>query len=169
MVNQGGGCCLIKVRDIKVQKISMKYFCIIKEKIAYMEYVIQSSMFYSFNLFLSILLFDVDSALVSDLNAYIWNSNCIQMFELYSNVRIYIWMLKECVFSTCSWKMTPSDDVEKHMKEEGDFFTSTPILFKSWNFIFYGEGGEGSVCAEHEVTQEGSREQTWQSVTVRGR
>ena len=62
MVNQGGGCCLIKVRDIKVQKISMKYFCIIKEKIAYMEYVIQSSMFYSFNLFLSILLFDVDSA-----------------------------------------------------------------------------------------------------------
>ena len=62
---------MIKVRDIKVQKISMKYFCIIKEKIAYMEYVIQSSMFYSFNLFLSILLFDVDSALVSDLNAYI--------------------------------------------------------------------------------------------------
>ena len=55
-----------------------------------MEYVIQSSMFYSFDLFLSILLCNVDSALVSDSSVYIWISNCIQMFELYSNVRIYI-------------------------------------------------------------------------------
>ena len=59
----------------------MKYFCIIKEKIAYMECVIQSSMFYSFYLFLSILLCNVDSALVSDSGAYIWISNCIQMFK----------------------------------------------------------------------------------------
>ena len=91
-------------------------------------------MVHSFYLFLSILLCNVDSALVSDSNAYIWISNCIQMFELYSNVRIYIRMLKECVFSTCSWKMAPSDDVgkkKKHMKEERDFFTSTPIFFKS--------------------------------------
>ena len=41
-------------------------------------------------------------------------------------------MLKECVFNTCTWKMaSSSDDVEKHMKEERDFFISTPILFKS--------------------------------------
>ena len=44
----------------------MKYFCIIKEKIAYVECVIQSSIFYSFYLFLSILFCNVDSALVSD-------------------------------------------------------------------------------------------------------
>ena len=102
---------LIKVRDVTVKKISMKNFCIIKDKIAYMECVIQSSMFYSFYLFLSILLCNVDSALVSDLNAYISN------FELYSNVRVYIW----------------------------DFFTSTPVLFKSWNFVFYWEEG-GCLC-----------------------
>ena len=95
----------------------MKCFCIIKEKIAYMECIIQSSMFYSFYLFLSILLCNVDSALVSDSNAYIWISNCIQMFELYSNVRIYIRMLKECVFSTCSWKMASSDDVGKKISQ----------------------------------------------------
>ena len=54
-----------------------------------MESVIQSSMFYGFYLLLSILLCNVDSALVSDSNAYIWISNCIQMFELYSNVRMF--------------------------------------------------------------------------------
>ena len=59
----------------------MKYFCIIKEKIACMKCVIQSSMFYSFYLLLSILLCIVDSDLVSDSNAYIWILNCIQMFE----------------------------------------------------------------------------------------
>ena len=67
----GGGWYLIKVHDATVKKNSMKCFCIIKEKIAYMECVIQSSMFYSFYLFLSILLCNVDSALVSDSNAYI--------------------------------------------------------------------------------------------------
>ena len=55
-----------------------------------MECVIQSSMFYSFYLFLSIILCNIDSALVSDSNAYISISNCIQMFQLYANVRIYI-------------------------------------------------------------------------------
>ena len=44
------------------------------------------------------------------------------------------------------------------MKEARDFFTSTPILFKSYNFVFYWEGG--GVSAERDVTQEGSREQT---------
>ena len=38
MVNYGGGRegggYLIKIRDVKLKKISMKYFCIIKEKIA---------------------------------------------------------------------------------------------------------------------------------------
>ena len=32
--NGRGGWYLIKVRDVTVTKISMKYFCIIKEKIA---------------------------------------------------------------------------------------------------------------------------------------
>ena len=67
----GGGWYLIKVRDVTVKKSLIKYFCIIKEKIAYMECVIQSSMFYSFYLFLSILLCNADSVLVSDSNAYI--------------------------------------------------------------------------------------------------
>ena len=101
MVNQGGGWYLIQVRDVTIKKISMKYFCIIKEKIAYLEREIQSSTFYSFYLFLSILL--CNSALVSDSNTYIWISNCIQIFELYPSVRIYIPMLKECVFSTWGW------------------------------------------------------------------
>ena len=91
----------------------MKYLCIIKEKIAYMECVTQSNMFYSLYSFLFILLCNVDSALVSYSNAYIWISNCVQMFELYSNVRIYFRMLKKCVFNTCSWKMASSDDVGK--------------------------------------------------------
>ena len=82
-----------------------------------MECAIQSSMFYSFYLCLSILLCNVDSALVSDSNADIWISNCIQMFKLNSNVRIYIRMLKECVFSTCSWKMASSYDVSKKISQ----------------------------------------------------
>ena len=81
MVNKGGGWYLIKVREVTVKKNSMKYFCAFKENIAYMECVIQTSIFHSFYLFLSILLCNVDSALVSDSNAYIWISNCIQMFE----------------------------------------------------------------------------------------
>ena len=82
-----------------------------------MKCLIQSSMFYSFYLFLSVLLCNVDSALVSYSNGYIWISNCIQMFELYSNVRIYIWMLKERDFSTYSWKMASSDDVGKKISQ----------------------------------------------------
>ena len=39
------------------------------------------------------------------------------MFESYSNVRICIRMLKECVFSTCSWKMAYSDDVGKKISQ----------------------------------------------------
>ena len=71
----------------------MKYFCIIKEKIAYKECIIQCSMFHSFYLFLSILLCNVDSASVSDSNAYIRVSNCIQMFKFYSNL-YFIWRFK---------------------------------------------------------------------------
>ena len=76
-----GGWYLIKVRDFTVKKNSMKYFCITKEKNAYMERVIQISMFNSSYLFLFILLCNIDSTLVLDSNAYIWISNCIQMFE----------------------------------------------------------------------------------------
>ena len=82
-----------------------------------MKCLIQSSMFYSFYLFLSVLLCNVDSALVSYSNGYIWISNCIQMFELYSNVRIYIWMLKERDFSTYPWKMASSDGVGKKISQ----------------------------------------------------
>ena len=54
--------------------------------------------------------------------------------------------------------MASSDDEKNHMKEERDFFTSTPIFFQS--FVFYwGRWGWG-VCAERNVTQEGSREDT---------
>ena len=42
----------------------MKYICIIKGKIVYMECLIQSSMFYSLYFLLSILLSNVGSALV---------------------------------------------------------------------------------------------------------
>ena len=66
-----------------VKQISLQFFCIIKEKIAHMECIIQSSMFYSLYFFLSILLCNVDTTLVPDLNAYI-------MFELHSDIRIYI-------------------------------------------------------------------------------
>ena len=57
----------IKGRKMKVCEVTVKKS--IKERIAYMECVIQGSMFYSFDLFLSILLCHVDSALVSDSNA----------------------------------------------------------------------------------------------------
>ena len=134
----------------------MKYFCIMKENIAYMECVVQSMLlwFYSFYMFFSILLCNVASALVSDSNAYIWISNCIQMFELYSNVWIYIWMLKECfwrnVFSTCSWKMASSDDVGKKISQ----LHPEPVNAYKKNFVFYWEGrGGGGVCAERDVTQ----------------
>ena len=38
-------------------------------------------------------------------------------FELYSNVRIYIRILKECVFSAWSWKIAYSDDVDKKISQ----------------------------------------------------
>ena len=76
-----GGTWLKSVTS-RQKKNSMKYFCIIKEKIAYMECVIQSSFFYSFYLFPSILIYNVDSALVSDLNACIWISNVFLVHAL---------------------------------------------------------------------------------------
>ena len=124
---------MIKVPDVTVKKILIKYFCIIKEKITYMECLLQSSMFYRFYLFHSIFLCNVDSALVSHSNAYISIWNRIEMFELYSNVRIQIPVLKECVLSTAhtleKWRLQMMK--KKHIKEERDFFTSTPTLFKS--------------------------------------
>ena len=133
-------------------------FCII-----ILECVIQSSMFYSFYMFLAILLWNLDSALVSDLNAYIWISNCIQMFELYSNIRIYTRMLKECVFSTCSWK--------KNIWNRKEISLLLLYPFYTLKFRFLLERGlvNGGVCAEHDVTLEGSRQQRWQSVVVGGR
>ena len=88
------------------EKKFKELLCIIKEIRAYMEWVIQRSMFYSFHLFISILLRNVDSALVSDSNAYIWVSNCIQMFEFVLHM-----VLKEL-----EWHVF--DDVEMGQKKQ---------------------------------------------------
>ena len=66
------------------------------------------------------------------------------MFELYSNVRIFIRILKECVFSTCSWKVASSDDVGKLPQEVADILE---IVHDSGTL---------------------SREQSWESVMVVG-
>ena len=95
---------------------------------------------------------------------HIWISNCIQMFELYSNVRIYIRMLKECAFSTCSWKMASSDDVGKKISQLHQELVNA--YRKKLRFLL--RRGKG-ICADSDVTEEGSREQTWQSVMVGGR
>ena len=160
----GGGWYLIKVRDVTVKKFLIKYFCIIKENTAYMGCVIQRCMFYSFYLFLSILLCNADSGLVANSNSYIWISNCIQIFELYSNVRIYIRMLKECVLSTCSWKRASSDDVGEKISQLHQELVNA---YKKKKSFFIGK--RGGVCDERDVTQKGSREQTWQRVMMRGK
>ena len=135
----------------------MKCFCIIKEKTAYMKCVIQSSMFYSFYLSLSILLCNIDSALVSDWNADYFN------FELYSNVRIIFKCSKlysnveGMCFQYILLKNGSSDDVGKKFHS----FTKSqqPMLVRK-NFVFYLEGGGGGVCTKRHVTQKSSREQT---------
>ena len=147
----------------------MKYFSITKEKIAYMECIIQSTTFYSFYLFLSILLCNADSVLVSDSSRIRIYLN----FELYSNVqiilnvRIYIQLVKECVFSICSWKMVSSDDVEKIWKRK-EISLLLLLSFLNPKISFFTGTGRwgGGVCAERDVTQEGCREQTWQTVMV---
>ena len=45
----------------------------------------------------------------------------------------------------CCWYLV---EKKKNKKKERDFFTSTPILFKSWNFVFHLEGRGGVVCAD---------------------
>ena len=57
----------------------------------------------------------------------------------------------------CCWYLVEN---KNHMKGKRDFFISTPTLFK---FIFktsFFIGKEEILCAERDVTQEGSREQT---------
>ena len=63
-------------------------------------------MYYSFYLFLSILRCNVDSALVSDSNAYILIFNCIQLFKLYSNFQFVLYM----TFQELQWHVV--DDVD---------------------------------------------------------
>ena len=46
--------------------------------------------------------------------------------------------------------------VEKHAKKERYFVTSTPILLNPKISFLLGKGG--GVCAERDVTQEGSRD-----------
>ena len=140
----------------------MKYFCIIKEKIACMECLIQSSMFYSFYLFLSILLCNMDSALVSDSDAYIWISNRIEMLELYSNVQIYIRMLKECVFSICSWKIASSDD-EKNIWKRNEISLLLLISCLNPKISFFIGKGRGCLC----WAWRNAREFSWTNVTMR--
>ena len=143
----------------------MKHFCIIKENVAYVECVIQSSMFYSFYLLFSILLCNVDSALVSDSNAYIWISNCIQMFELYSNVRIYIRMLTECVFSTCFWKMASSDDEKKkNIWKRKDISLLLLLSFLNPKISFFIGKRRGCLCWEWR----NARGFSWTNVTKCG-
>ena len=91
-------------------------------------------MFNSFYLFLSILGCNVDSSLVSNSNAYNLN------LESCSNVRIYIRMLKECVFSTCSWKMAFSDDVGKKISQLHE------ELVNAYKKKLLLRGGEGRGC-----------------------
>ena len=81
-----------------------------------MERVIQSSMFYSFYLFLSILFCNVDSALISDSNGYVW----MLMLELYSNVRIYIiYGVSRARMTCCQW--SDFDDAEADILEIGNW------------------------------------------------
>ena len=128
-------------------------------------------MFCSFYLSLSILLCNVDSALVSDSNAYIWFSNCIQMFKLYSNVWIYIRMLKDLdvflVHALEKWRLRM---MWKNIWKRKDISLLLLLFFLDPKISgFLGDGGRGGVCAECDVTQEGSHEQTRQSVIVGGR
>ena len=81
-----------------------------------MECLIESSMFYSFYLFLSILLFNEDSALVSDMNALffvllvlswkknIWERKEISLLLLLSslNPRISLFIVKELGWGVCA-------------------------------------------------------------------
>ena len=143
----------------------MKYFYIIKEKIAYMECVIQSNMFYSFYLLLSILPCNVDSALVSDSNAYIWFSNCIQMFkclQLLSSDNNDMFCYLNILSFLCCWYL-----IEKNIyikRKEIALLLLLSFLNPKISF-FIGKGGR-SVCAERAVTQEGSCEKILQSVMV---
>ena len=77
------------------------------------------------------------------------------MFELYSNVRTDIRMLKEYVFSTCSWEITSSDDVGKKISQHHQELVHA---YKKKIRFLLGRMGGGGVCAERAVTQEGSRE-----------
>ena len=49
------------------------------------------------------------------------------------------------------------------------FHLNISLLTKHFGYWEGWGGGEWGICAERDVTQEGSREQTWQSVMVRGR
>ena len=73
------------------------------------------------------------------------------MFELYSNVRIYIPVLKECVFLVHAlekWRL--------QMMLARKYHSELVITYKE-NFVFYWERGRDA-CDERNVTQEGSRE-----------
>ena len=68
-----------------------------------MEYVIQSSMFYSFYLFLFILLCNVDSALVSGSIANIWVLNCANVRIIFNHVHEsqYLLQIVKCTDKAC--------------------------------------------------------------------
>ena len=77
-------------------------------------------------MFLSILLCNVDTALVSDSNAYIWILNCIQLFKLYSNLRFVLHM----TLQELKWHVV--DDVDFNDAEadilEIVYVSQTPVL-----------------------------------------
>ena len=65
-------------------------------------------------------------------------------------------MLKECVFSTCSWKIASSDDVGKKISQLHQELVNA--YKKKFLFLL---GRVRGACVEDDVTEEGSHEQTW--------
>ena len=77
-------------------------------------------------MFLSILLCNVDSALVSDSNTYIWILNCVQLSKLYSNFQFVLHM----TFQELQWHVV--NDVDFNDAEadilEIVYESQTPVL-----------------------------------------
>ena len=106
--------CVLKILSFKDCLVYQNSFLQIpKSQPGYVSYMFLNFFAFCAFMFHKNMLKKTCSTLVSDSNTYIWISNRIQMFESYSNVRIYIQMLKECVFTICSWKMVGGRWVKK--------------------------------------------------------
>ena len=65
-------------------------------------------------------------------------------------------MLKECVFSTCSWKIASSDDVGKKISQLHQELVNA--CKKKFLFLL---GRVRGACVEDDVTEESFHERTW--------